>query len=694
MLRISNIGGKTPDHVRRARCFWGAVFASLVWSELLAASVWAQGDAPEFGATAVVRAPMPATNREDPTASGTTVEARNRKRALEDVSEALVEVPGLRVRNTGGAGAPSLVALRGAEVGHTAVLLGAIPLTTADSGAFDLSLLPLSALDRIEVYRGGAPAWYSEGAIGGVLRFVPAAAEGRLLQGTAGGGSFGRAELRLTGATAHYEKRAPSWFGHVRLLRADNDYSFVDDGQTRFDDSDDRELRQQNADISQGDTLMHAGVDALGGRMSFLFAAHGRLEGIPGPLAAPTLNVRRKFVRGLVGTSYERERQGVDGERTSRVQLVAAASHQLNSLTDLRAELGTSRLVDSDDVWQRFFVRAAGSYVFWKRLEPSVVATFATDRYRPENPAAFSAPPRPSGRMTESIAFEPRLFGTVLGMRTELRPSVRLQWSQTEVRGNLGLESVDERRVDFLPTYRLAGAIEPVSGLSVASSVATGRRLPSISELFGDRVFQEPNPTLRPERSTTVDLGAVLRGQLGLLRGSVELRGFALFIDDLIRFERTAQFTVRPENVASGRVYGLEFGALGHLGRYFSLSSSLTAMHTENAFGNQLPLRPPLQALVRPQAQFFPVDLGVAALDEVAAFVELHHVSFVYLDEANLTNLPGRTLFSVGMSITLWASHVTLDARVNNVFDARVTDVLSRPLPGRDVRFSVTFRDE
>ncbi len=649
----------------------------------------ADDSAPVFGATAVVRAPMPATNAEDPTAAGSAVDAQNRGRALEDASEALVEVPGLKVNSTGGAGAPALVALRGAEVGHTSVLLGAIPLNTPDSGAFDISLLPLSALDRIEVYRGGAPAWYSEGAIGGVLRLVPATAAGDLLQATAGYGSFGRAELRVTGAASRSEGMAPTWFGHVRILRADNDYSFVDDGQTRFDESDDRVLRQQNADVLQGDALMHAAVDGLGGRLSFLFAGHSGTEGVPGPLATPTRRVRRKLVRGLVGAAYDRETVDEDGERESRVQLVASASHQLNSLTDLYAELGTSKQVDSDDVWQRFFLRAAGARTFFDHIEPSVIATLAVDRYRPENPAAFSMPPRPSERTTGTVTVEPRVFGTVLGKRAELRPSVRMQWSETAIRANSGLDSLEERQLKFSPTYRLAAAIEAARGLSLSSSAATGTRVPSISELFGDRVFQEANPRLAPERSKAVDVGAVLRRMAGRLRGSVEARGFALFIEDLIRFERTAQYTVRPENIASGRIYGLELGAQAHYGERFSLSSSLTAMHTENVFGKQLPLRPPLQALVRPQMQFHP-----DAVDELAAFIELQHVSFVYLDEANLTHLPGRTLFSAGTSLTFWSSHLTVDARVNNVLDAQAIDVLSRPLPGRDYRMSLTLRDD
>lgn len=660
-----------------------------------------------FSATAVVSAPIAATNLEDPTASASTLEMAGPERALAGVAEALVELPGLRVRQTGAAGSSVRVALRGAEAGHTAVLLGALPLSTPDTGAFDLSLLPASALERMEVYRGGAPAWYSAGAIGGVLRLVPARAERSFLQATAGGGSFGRGEIRVAGAAASFAGRAPSFFGQVRLLRADNDYRFVDDGQTRFVATDDRELRQQNAALLQGDLLAHGGLDAAGGRVSVAVVGHNRLQGVPGPLAAPTRRVRRKWVRGLVSAAYESSTLDAEGTRQSRLQLLASASHQHYALTDLYAELGTSQQVASRDAWQRYFLRAAGSRVLGGWFEPSLVASVALDRYRPNNPAAFSLPPRPSQRASQTLTLEPRVFGRLWGLPAEVRPSLRVGLSQTEIRADSGLETVAERRQELVPTVRLAAALAPAPALGVSASVASGARVPSMSELFGDRAFQEPNPRLNHERSTSLDLGVVARGRFASVRGAMELRGFLLRIEDLIRFERTAQFTVRPENIASGRIYGAELGLSGGYGRHLRVASALTTMRTRNPFGKQLPLRPSLQAFIRPQLLWqLSGARPLAGLRQLSAFAELHHVSFVYLDDANLTHLPARSLLSAGLSLGWGAASgdagglrerpapLQLDLRVNNLFAATVTDVLSRPLPGRDVRVSLTVRQD
>jgi outer membrane receptor protein involved in Fe transport len=472
------------------------------------------------------------------------------------------------------------------------------------------------------------------------------------------------------------------------LSGADNDYAYFDDERTRFDPSDGRTLHQENARITAGDGLVHAGVDALGGRMSLVVLGHGRSEGVPGPLAQPASDAHRQLVRLLSALGYEHERIASDGERAHRVQLLASASLQRNRFTDLH-ELGMGQGTAADDLWLRGFARVGGSLRVLSWLEPTLIASVARDELRPDDPLAFTAPPRPSRRSTEAVALEPRVFGTIAGMPAELRPSLRAEWSQAEVRDATPGGTADTRSSAFAPTLRLAAGLEPVPALSLAASAATGRRLPSLFELFGDRALLDPNPELEPERSRTIDLSAVGRARSGALRASAELRGFVLWIDDMIRYERSSELTFRPENLAAARIEGLELGLNAAFGRNLALVSALTALHTENQLGNALAFRPPVELLVRPELSWSPPHL-----DRVVVFGEVQHVGFVYLDDArNDTSLPARTVFSLGCTLELLQRRMRLQARVRNLFDVRASDVLSRPLPGREVLAVVTVEE-
>ncbi|MFI5308897.1 MAG: TonB-dependent receptor [Polyangiales bacterium] len=681
-------------------------FAVFVWVLLLLAarggSARAQQgsrvgtEADGFGALARVRAPIPSTNGEDPTASGTTLDLSERSSALDSTEEVVASMPGAHVRREGGFGAFSSVSLRGSGAEHTSVLLGDLPLDTEDTGPFDLSLIPLALLDSVEVYRGGAPIWWSDGAIGGIIRLVPRSAERSTLGAQLTYGSFGRLELGVTSSVLRDTGAHPAFFAHVDVAHADNDYAYVDDNQTRFDTatasarSDDVTLHQRNARIDAANGMAHGAVDLAGGRLDVVLLGHERNQGIPGPLAAPTLHVQRSLTRALGAASWTTERLRTDGERKYRLQVLANGSYQDNRLTDLEGELGVSRPIAADDRWSRASARVAGSAALTSVVEPTLTANVARDDYRPSDALAFSIPPRPSGRTSESLATELRIHGELGRTRLELRPSVRVQWSQSSIWPNESTIAPVEaaRRNDVIATYRVATVVAPLPVLALGASAATGARLPSILELFGDRVFEEANTQLRVEKSRTVDASAVLRETRGILRGSVELRGFALFIDDLIAYRRTAQYTVRPENVDSARVLGAELGVQGGYGRHLSLGGSLTAMKTRNQFGKDLPLRPPLQFSVRPEVSIFP-----PWLNRIVLFTEADYVSFVYLDPANRTFLDAYTMVSLGMALRFLEERATVSARAQNVLGTAATDVLSRPLPGFNVLVSLAVEE-
>ena len=121
------------------------------------------------------------------------------------VTGLLRTVPGVTVIETGGAGSTAEVRLRGAETGHTVVLVDGVrvndPATARND--FDFSLIALGDVERIEVLRGPQSAIYGSDAMGGVVNIITR----KPLSGTnvaASGeiGSYGTNVQRLSGGTA------------------------------------------------------------------------------------------------------------------------------------------------------------------------------------------------------------------------------------------------------------------------------------------------------------------------------------------------------------------------------------------------------------------------------------------------------------------------------------------------------------
>ncbi len=92
----------------------------------------------------------------------------------QSVTEVLRDVPGLDVVQTGARGGQTSVFMRGANSGHTLVLIDGVEMNDPSSpnGAFDFADLSVENIERIEVLRGSQSILYGSDAIGGVIDII------------------------------------------------------------------------------------------------------------------------------------------------------------------------------------------------------------------------------------------------------------------------------------------------------------------------------------------------------------------------------------------------------------------------------------------------------------------------------------------------------------------------------------------
>src|SRR2546423_784518 len=100
------------------------------------------------------------------------------QKQIERVSDALREVPGLSVVQTGTAGQLTSVFTRGLRSEHTQVLIDGIPINQGLAGQFDFANLTTDNIDRIEVVRGPQSTLYGPRAMAGVIQLFTKQGEG------------------------------------------------------------------------------------------------------------------------------------------------------------------------------------------------------------------------------------------------------------------------------------------------------------------------------------------------------------------------------------------------------------------------------------------------------------------------------------------------------------------------------------
>src|SRR6266536_6037200 len=114
------------------------------------------------------------------------------RKQIERVSDALREVPGLSVVQTGTPGQLTSVFTRGLRSEHTQVLLDGIPVNQGLQGAFNFADLTIDDLDRIEVVRGPQSTLYGPRALAGAIQIFTKRGEGNpTFMLSAEGGSYG-----------------------------------------------------------------------------------------------------------------------------------------------------------------------------------------------------------------------------------------------------------------------------------------------------------------------------------------------------------------------------------------------------------------------------------------------------------------------------------------------------------------------
>ena len=91
---------------------------------------------------------------------------------IQQTSDALREVPGVQVSQSGGPGTTTDVSIRGSSSSQVLVLLDGVEVNSTTLGSFDFANLTTDNLDRIEVMRGAGGSLYGSSAIGGVVNVL------------------------------------------------------------------------------------------------------------------------------------------------------------------------------------------------------------------------------------------------------------------------------------------------------------------------------------------------------------------------------------------------------------------------------------------------------------------------------------------------------------------------------------------
>ncbi|WP_232627713.1 TonB-dependent receptor plug domain-containing protein [Methylobacterium sp. Leaf118] len=451
------------------------------------------------------------------------------------VPDALQQVPGLNVVQTGGPGGQTSVFIRGANANHTKVLIDGIDATDPSSpnGAFDFGQLLTDDLSRIEVLRGPQSGLYGSDAIGGVIAFTTKRGEGPARASLrVEGGTFGtfNPSGRISGAENGFDYSVT--VSHVRAAATPvTPLDLVPLGGRRFPNAYDNTTVSAKLGYQITDTLRWNAVTRFTG--SKLLISLDDYSLFPSP-------VRFGALRGQQDVEQIFTRNELEWTPFAGFHNILAFNYSNLSSRNQSDIDNPLALLPIENTGERMRYEYRGDY----RFSPGNLILFGAQR---DEERLSNADPNPFGAGTVNA----RNGNTAGYAEAQLTPFARA-FLVANVRHDVNDAFGPATTFRVAPSYIL-----PFTETRLKGSVGTGFKSPTLYQLFVDipSFGQIANPGLKPEESFGYDAG------FEQPLGDRVLVGATYFQNDyrnLIQTEFLPGFQYRYENVGRANSYGAE----------------------------------------------------------------------------------------------------------------------------------------
>jgi vitamin B12 transporter len=569
----------------------------------------------------------------------TVVELTDRDRAHKTLGEILAAIPGVQVISAATPGQRQSAAIRGSNSRQTLVLLEGFDAADPQGGATDLSLIPLEAVESIEVYRGPKGAASGGGSLGGVIvvrlkKEGPTRFASRLSAGFFAPADFdsfaGAFSFRSHGFVLSYSRQ-----------QAQGEFPFVD--------TNGRERTRVNND-SAGDKLTLAFGRRL--KRNLRLEAFGNLSvvsrGAAGPEQFPpeleSEEARERSLNTLLGVKLKGD--PLAGRRLA-LEVRASWGVWRWGYEDPRSVLGTAVDTSSDNHRAQVGLDTDWHVVpSWFDISLSLLGTgeFVDKEESGEAP----------------LSKQRYLGDAALGFRLDSRRF------PLKLASLLRVAAVAGRGATVVPGFDALLKAAPWAELH--GSFGRSYRYPAFDELYFEGKGVRGNPDLSPEDAWGGDLG--LRCTLPHLH--FDLSVFYQRISNSILFVQVSPYLMEARNMGHGQSYGAELAA-GLSLRVFSLSGSLAYLDTRREeTDSALPLKSRFTGSVR----------GEWRLRRLTLYTQALFRSPFTLDEFGARREEGRVLWDAGLAVRLPAG-LELALEVKNILNKRdAVDSFQQPLPG------------
>lgn len=645
---------------------------------------------------------------------------------------------GVRIRQNGGLGSQPEISINGFQGRAIKYFKDGIPLNYLGDG-YNVSSLPLEALDRIEVYKGVLPVSLGADALGGAVNLVTRKNYGKNLSAFYEAGSFHTHRFGLSGGT---ESKNKKWFSGVEFFYnyARNDYK----ARVGVVNPDTRNIELvrlpmfHNAfrnyygevfagiqNVSWADelklTVAAFDLERQQQHPALMTDAYGAIYSGQHTVA-PTVHYKKSWLDNKLSVD---QFASYNNLRTQRVDTLMGSYDWYGHFTP-KSTIGESRLPSLSDVQEKQYTTRTNVIY---RITPTQSLGFNYVFTNASRSGSDPYGPRLEGTGIDVLSltstYQKHVFGASLDnywLESRLHNQAMAKFYVYKASGlqntwfSTDVSNLDNRQqtgnywgfADALK-YRIS------SSSLIRTSAEYAYRLPERDELFGNNVFVVPNFELTPERSLNLNLGYQynLRNKL-----FVEANGFFRRTKGLILLVPIQAPNAQFQNQQNVKGYGFDLDVSYSFLKNYRINANASWQDLrlfgissfQDAWKNDARLR---------NTPYFFANAGlntkytgiISGEDNLKLYLNYNFLREFYLEtipkeaepggflglsgsaalNSNLV-IPDQHLLNFGVTYQIASERISVGAEIKNLLNTDLFDYYRIPRPGRSLNVKLSYQ--
>ncbi len=593
-----------------------------------------------------------------------------------NVTDALTRMPGVNLRDYGGAGGLKTVSVRGFGAGHTGVVFDGVPLSDVQSGQIDLSRYSIDNVKNVSMVIGDnddifMPARLAASAATVSISTLPVI-DATDLNVKMRAGSFGFYNPFVRFGTPVSDNMALNIIGE--FTHADNDYPFkLKNGMFVTDEK--RTNSRMNSGNAEANMLWNINGSNTLSAKAYYYNSHRHL---PGPVIYYN-NVSHERLRESNTMAQAQWRGRLSDNLT--VNGLVKFNHAVSMYHDENGKYPGGML--DQNYWQREY------YTSWALLYAPAdnwLLDYSADYFHNNLNSNLSTDTRP---YRNSI-----LQSATAKYRTRaLTVMARLLWSLYYNGAKDGTAAKNANKIS--PSLSLSWKPLASQLLYLRASYKNIFRMPTFNEAYFDHYG---STDILPETTNQLNIGATYTMRPGrfLPQATFTLDGYVNNIHDMIVAVPFNMFVWNMVNLGKVRTYGID--ATVEITVSPASRHDLT-FNLNYSFQRAMPLTSPESSEWKKQVAYIPRHSGSAAVSYENPWVNVT-ISGTGVSDRYTTNnnLPATKIDGyMELGVTAWRvfplKNHTIDIRadIQNILNKQYYVVARYPMPGRQYKISIAF---